>query len=380
MHVKPFQGPEVSAPGNSELDNVRPSISVIVATYLRREFIVDAVRSVFGSGLSPDQVDVVVTKGYPSTTQDEELRQLGARIILDPESNMGQRLWRAIPMTHARLVAFLDDDDLFEATRLEHVCRIFDTHPGVGFYRNRVTLIDRAGEPVPRELYGAMELDPLLDRTGPLDSISGSHPTDYHLLRKGFPWFNTSAMVLRRELLTGPFGHLLESADFAPDVRLYLIALLSGTGLYIDDQRLTRYRASSPTWSELARRSWGELAAVKVSSELAQRLTQPPWPAQFRTLVRNSEMRAVWSEFVSRIEQRRPRVEVISAFLEYIDSVVRHPRAIRFDPSRFFYLVCAGAYLADPTSGSAILRNASITPSISRTRRRAVRGDSLRVK
>jgi glycosyltransferase involved in cell wall biosynthesis len=366
---------EVPASADSVRDSHRPSISIIVGTYRRREYIVGAVRSVFESGLAPDQLEVIVTKGYASPTQDKELSRLGARVVLDPESGWGERIMRALPLTRASLVAFLDDDDLFEKGRLEHVLRIFDAHPGVGFYRSRLTLIDHEGRPVPRELYGAMELDSRLDRTGPLKGLSGKGSSSFRVLSGCFPWFNTSSIVVRRELLTGPFGPLLESAEFAPDVRLYLIALLSGTAFYLDDRRLIRYRTSSPTWSELARRSWGDWASVSESARLAQRFLPSPWPIQFQRLARNAERRALWSDFVSRIEQREPRLALLSAFRRYLEFLVRHPPAIQFEPSRLFYLVCATIYLAQPSSGRSILRSVSMTPSISRTRRRVVRGD-----
>lgn len=349
----------------------QPIISVIVATHTRREFIVEAVRSVFGSGLGPDQVEVIATKGYVSESQDEELRQLGARVVFDPCPGMGQQLWHAVSSTRAPLVAFLDDDDLFEPTRLAHVCRVFADHPDVGFYRNRLELIDREGKPVPRTLYGEMELDPQLDRTGTPGRLSASDPASFRLLQECFPWFNTSTMVVRRELLAGPVGHLLETADCAPDTRLYLLALLSGLALYIDDRRLTRYRASSPTWTQLAARSWADLRSEQETAELAERYAPAPWPGQFRRLVRNLRRRAFWSEFVARIENGRPRREVASAMLAYLRVLVDQPSTVGADPSRLFYLMCAAAYMVDPSAGRGILSYASTTPSISPTRRRA---------
>lgn len=348
---------------------------MIVATHTRREFIVGAVRSAFESGLDPGQLDVIVTKGYESEPQDAELRRLGARVVFDPSPGMGQQLWQAVPLTRAPLVAFLDDDDLFEPTRLAHVCRVFGDHPGVGFYRNRVTVMDRDGQPVPRTLYSAMELEVLLDRTGALGPLTVSDPISFRLLDRCYPWFNTSTMVVRREVLTGPFGHLLETADCAPDTRLYLIALLSGLALYIDDERLIRYRASSPTWPELANRAWADLRSEEQTAELSEAYAPAPWPEQFRRSVRNLRRRAFWSEFVARIDDGRPRLEVASALLAYFRLLADRPSEVGSDPSRFFYLLCTAAYMAIPSAGRGILRNASTRPSISPTRRRAHRSE-----
>jgi hypothetical protein len=353
-----------------------PSISIVVAAHLRPDYIVGAVESVVRSGLRPSQIDIVVTKGYRSVEQEEVLRRLGARVFHDFDVGVGLQLWRAVPLTRAPLVAFLDDDDQFETTRLEHVCRIFHDHPEVGFYRNRVKLIDIAGELVPTDLYDPEELDALLDRTGPLQGLSVKDPTSFRLLQKCHPWFNTSTIVVRRELLIGPFGHLLATAHHAPDVRLYLMGVLSGAGIYIDDQRLTRYRTSFPTWSQQAKRAADDLDSVRMTAQLAQRFAPAPWPTQFWTLVRDAEERVLWSEFVSQLEKGRPRVEVTSTFIDYLRFLLSHPRAIHAEPSRIFYIACLASYQADPSLGAAILTKALTTASINRSRRRTGRNGS----
>jgi hypothetical protein len=373
--IDPRPAPRAVTPGDSDADGHSPSISVIVAAHLRREYLVDAVKSVVSSGLPPNQLDIVVTKAYRSDEQDEELQRLGARIYLDFDVGVGLQLWRAVPLTRGPLVAFLDDDDQFEAMRLDHVTRVFQADPEIGFYRNRVRLIDLDGEPVSPSLYEATERDALLDRTGPLKRLSGKDPASSRVLQGGYPWFNTSTMVLRRDLLTGRFGQLLETAHHAPDVRLYLIAILSGAGMYIDDRRLTRYRTRASRWEDEARRSAGDLDSVTRTAHLAQKLAPAPWPTQFWTIVREAEKRNLWSDFLSRLEQSRPRAEAISAFAEYLRFLGSHPRAIYFEPSRLFYFTCLVAYLIDPASGNAVLRKALATASINRSRRRAG-GDS----
>ncbi|MFZ1023344.1 MAG: glycosyltransferase family A protein, partial [Thermoplasmata archaeon] len=178
-----------------------PAVSIVVAAHLRPDYIVGAVQSVLRSGLPANQLDIVVTKGYRSDDQDKVLAGLGARVFLDFDVGVGLQLWRAIPLARAPLVAFLDDDDQFETTRLDHVRQIFLERPEIGFYRNRVKLIDLDGEAVPLDLYDAEELDTLLDHTGPLDRLSIRDPNSFHTLRRCHPWFNTSSMVVRRELL-----------------------------------------------------------------------------------------------------------------------------------------------------------------------------------
>jgi hypothetical protein len=369
--------PDSTAPVGDPADQRRvPAISIIVAAHLRQEYIVEAVRSVVGSGLAPDQLDIVVTKGYRSPEQDEELRKLGARVYFDYDVGVGLQLWRAISLTRAPLVAFLDDDDQFEPTRLDHVISIFGDHPEIGFYHNRLKLIDLDGRSVSSTLYGAMERDAWLDRTGPLTRLSGKNSSDARVLRRCHPWFNTSSMVIRKELLRGRFGQFLETAHHAPDVRLYLIAILSGAGIYLDDRRLTRYRTSAPTWPEQARRAIDDLTSVTRSCQLAERLADRPWVPQFRKIMLDAQKRSLWAEFLSRLARSRPRTEVVSALTRYLRFLIYHPRALQSEPSRFFYLACFATYLIAPSSGSAILSKALSTPSINRSKRRTGSDDT----
>ncbi len=368
--LQPRPGTAGRSSGPVSTDGSEPVISVVVAAHLRPDFIVGAVESVLRTGLNPDQLDIVVTKGYRSPEQEKVLANLGARVYHDYDVGVGLQLWRALPLTRAPLVAFLDDDDQFEPSRLDHVVRIFDDRPDIGFYRNRVKLVDLDNKPVPLALYEPLELDSLLDRTGPLDRLSVSDPSSFRLLRKCHPWFNMSSMAVRRTLWTGPFGPLLATAHHAPDVRLYLIALLSGTGIYMDDQRLTRYRTSSPNWTAQAARAADDLDSVTTTARLAQEYAPSPWPSEFWIRVRDAEKRALWSEFLSELEKGRPRVEVLSAFMEYLDFLLRHPRAMYPEPSRAFYAAVLATYLTVPSLGNAILTRASTMASINRTRRR----------
>jgi hypothetical protein len=116
------------------------------------------------------------------------------------------------------------------------------------------------------------------------------------------------------------------------------------------------------------------LGSVKMTAQLAQEYAPSPWPTQFWTRVRDAEKRALWSRFLSEVEKGRPRIEVLSAFREYLDFLLRHPRAIYPEPSRAFYAAVLITYLTVPSFGSAILTKALTSASINRSQRRTGRG------
>jgi len=219
-----------------------PEIAVIIGAYRRTTYLLDAVRSVLAQDLARDRYEVLVTKNFESPEIDRALRELGVPAILDNDPRIGPWLTRAVGRTRAPLVAFLDDDDEFEPHRLREVLRLFDEHPELGFYRNRVRVIDAAGAPVPADRWRSHELDTELDRTGPVLVPAGPRPDLVALaLDRTHVTFNSSTMVVRRELLTGPSGEAFRTSQL-PDLALFLAAALAPTALYLDDRRLTRFR------------------------------------------------------------------------------------------------------------------------------------------
>jgi glycosyltransferase involved in cell wall biosynthesis len=219
-----------------------PEIAVIVGAYRREPYLLGAVRSVLAQDLARDRYEVLVTKNFASASLDRSLADLGVPALLDDDPKIGPWLMRAVDHTHAPLIAFLDDDDEFEPGRLSEVLRVFREHPEIGFYRNRVRVIDGAGLSLPPDLWRPHEVDSEFDRSGPVMVPRGSKPGLLDLATaRTHVTFNSSTMVVRRELLTGATAEALRGTQL-PDLGLFLAAALSPFGLYLDDRRLTRFR------------------------------------------------------------------------------------------------------------------------------------------
>ena len=219
-----------------------PEIAVIIGAYRREEYLLRAVRSVLSQTLPRDRYELLVTKNFVNGAIDRALTDLGVPAIVDDDPKIGPWLTRAIARTSAPLVAFLDDDDEFEPGRLAEVVRVFRDHPEVGFYRNRVRVIDAGGTPLPPERWRAHEVDPEFDRTGPLVFPPGPKAGLKELaLERTDATFNASTMVVRRDVLAGRTGEALRGTQL-PDLGLFLAAYLSPLGLYFDPERWTRFR------------------------------------------------------------------------------------------------------------------------------------------
>jgi glycosyltransferase involved in cell wall biosynthesis len=219
-----------------------PEIAVVVGAYRRREFLLRAVRSVLAQTIGRDRVEVLVTKDFVDPAIDADLAHEGVAATVDSDPRIGTWLGRAVRSTRAPLVAFLDDDDEFEPDRLAHVLDVFRDHPEVGFYRNRVRVIDGEDRPVPPDRWRVLETDAAFDTSGPVvfpaDRREGLVEFAFRTTRSTF---NSSTMVVRRAVLDGPGAELFARTQL-PDLALFLAGAFAPFGLYFDDRRLTRYR------------------------------------------------------------------------------------------------------------------------------------------
>lgn len=332
-----------------------PQISVIVGAYRREQYVKEAVRSVLDQTLGRGEIEVVVIKDFTSGPIDEYLARNGVTSILDPSPRIGPWLMRAVRETRAPLVAFLDDDDLFEPDRLRHVVEEFREHPDVGYYRNRVSVIDPQGSPIRTNAWATNEVDAVLDGTGPLHVPNGSKPAALSTIRRTYSFFNTSTIVIRRELLTPQLAVRFEEYQ-NPDPFLFAAGLLSPFGLYLDDRRLTRYRHHATNVT-------GAVGSLRHGLEDSRRLARwcrdSGWPDYAGWLDERSteiEKRLLVGTITASIESGDPRWMVAAAARAYLGFLHKQPGVRNPDWETWAAAVYALTYLVSPLAARRALR------------------------
>lgn len=109
-----------------------PSVSVIIPTYNRCDFLREAVASVLAQTV-PDFELLVVDDGSMDATRDVVLSFDDPRIRYLFQTHLGvsaARNW-GVASSRAELVAFLDSDDLWQPTKLEVQVSYMKEHPGI---------------------------------------------------------------------------------------------------------------------------------------------------------------------------------------------------------------------------------------------------------
>jgi glycosyltransferase involved in cell wall biosynthesis len=310
-----------------------PEVAVVVGAYRRSEHLAAAVRSVLAQTLPRDRFEVVISKTFTDPVQDAAFRAAGILLREDATPAIGRWLRNAVRATRAPLVTFLDDDDEYEPDRLARIVELGRARPDVGFYRNRVRVIDRDSRPVPPGAWRVHETEAGLDASGPVYRARTEKAGAWEFgARRGWATFNSSSMAIRRELLDGPVGDAFDRT-YQPDQFLFLAGLLAPFGLYLDDRRLTRYRYYGGNVSlSLARlRDWSR--SEHEMADVARTGGETEFGAWLDREADHYERMFRGGSLMQRIGDGAGRREVAQRTAAYLRFLATHPaeRSMAFD-------------------------------------------------
>ena len=217
-----------------------PFISVIITAYRRKEFLKFAVESVLSQSIDSSNYELIITKDFHDEELDEIIKRNGIKGIFLEGDSIGKRMAHALEFAKGEVIAFLDDDDIWDRDKLSHVFRIFSSDGSIVFYHNAEFFIDDNGI----ELPGLSGWDPNENIKEMREiRILPSQLGRYDMLRLMHLYlsFNASSIVVRKRILDQNIS-VLQEIDSSPDDFLLFSALISGGRLVADDEMLTGYR------------------------------------------------------------------------------------------------------------------------------------------
>lgn len=123
-------------------------VSVVIPTYNRSSFVLDAIRSVTDQQYEPLEI-LVIDDGSTDDTK-EKLAHLNAQDVIRYiyQHNQGRSAARnkGISLATGDFIAFLDSDDLFEPGKLAKQVEFFANHPQVGLVHGGYVKFDESGK------------------------------------------------------------------------------------------------------------------------------------------------------------------------------------------------------------------------------------------
>lgn len=206
-----------------------PLISVVIIAYNRKEFITEAINSVLNQNLKREKFEIIVIKNFVDEKIDEFIRNKGIRLVNSPDISISGKIIQGVKLSHAEVVSFMEDDDLFLPNKLEHVFEKFSSNPRIIFMHNNLTAL-KDGITFQRKL-GQDVL---------VNTESVSVKTISKLIDLGLAQ-NISSFSVRRERLM-PILEYLDGTSLAVDYLLFFISCLPDGELLLSDEILTIWR------------------------------------------------------------------------------------------------------------------------------------------
>jgi glycosyltransferase involved in cell wall biosynthesis len=123
-----------------------PSVSIIIPTYNRQEYVQEAIDSVLAQTYTDYEI-IVVDDGSTDGTGEALQARYGSRIRYLWQENQGESVARnhGIELAQGEYIAFLDSDDLWLPSKLEQQVAYLEASQNVGMLFARAWLIDEHG-------------------------------------------------------------------------------------------------------------------------------------------------------------------------------------------------------------------------------------------
>jgi hypothetical protein len=315
-------------------------ISAVLTAHDRREFLPEAVASALASGAD----EVVVVRNFAGPIEGAEGRYHDVQC-----SNEETGVKEAVGLETARgdVVAFLDDDDLWDAAKVPHLRELFGDDPALAYYCHDQIPVDRSGRPVDARHREWVRTDPR--------RFANWDGRDLRALFQEIWPGNNSSTAVRRSWAIG-WTAALRDAGWAADRFWITAALLDHRTVHLEDTPLTRLRLHDRNMSQTRGATADEFRRRHATSSAR-------FARSFRTLARVATERAGPNSPIAR-----HFAEAAAAFDFFVDlENGRHPRssalsAIRRGPGWSDRAVLGTALVAlvSPTLSRRLLYRSSL--------------------
>ena len=213
-------------------------ISVVITAYNRKEYLLDAVKSVLNQTLSRENYEIMVIKNFLDADIDGYCSENSVRIINTGDVPQGEHMYKGIRESKGDIISFLDDDDLYDSNKLASVFDAFSMNPQVLYYRNDLKVVDTTGLNVSEINAKGKDVLEILNTRDVL--IKGI---------RTFRW-NMSCIAVRKQIY---FKYLdyIRNIRAAPDLSTFYMAYETGGLFAWDHRKLTVYRLNEKSMTKI---------------------------------------------------------------------------------------------------------------------------------
>lgn len=214
--------------------NQKPSITVVIPVYNRKQFINEAIKSIIDTNVNNNIIEIIIVTNIDL---DINLKNdfVDLKIIRTDEKELSQKIKMGIISANADIIAFLEDDDLWVNNKISHILSIFNNKE-IDFYHNNFLRFRNVPK---REDYIYLQNNFL---EIPTKDIRSSVKILKLFIKKFHPEYNLSSMVIRKNFIIPYIKFFDKFGTFGIDSLIFLIALTYGNHIYINENILTLIR------------------------------------------------------------------------------------------------------------------------------------------
>lgn len=209
------------------------SISVVVTAYNRKDFLLDALNSAVNQTLSRDLYEIMCIKNFSEENIDSYISKNKIISIKTGNCNLGEYLKIAAEKANGQVIAFLDDDDVFDSRKLSRVYKLLKSND-IGYYHNDMTREEK-------------DLNNGDIKKNVLKISPSGYNKNYNVLHSSA--FCMSAIVIKRSLLE-KYSKDITNLKSNPDCFSLSISLVNNVNILIDNNKLTFYRVHANNTSK----------------------------------------------------------------------------------------------------------------------------------
>ncbi|MFP3287843.1 MAG: glycosyltransferase [Acidilobus sp.] len=120
-------------------------VSVVIYAYKRRSFVKEAIISAALQNVPKDRYEVILVMDLNDEELDDLVAPYGHVIHYPDERGGAMYAKKGIAEASGKVVAFLDDDDMFAQGKLKRVLDVYGSSKSLGLYRHAVTFVNERG-------------------------------------------------------------------------------------------------------------------------------------------------------------------------------------------------------------------------------------------